>query len=458
MVKRHYQGITLALFGVALGGCPIDDAQVGTGGGSSSSSSGMGGSGGMATSSSSSSGGSGGSGGVGGSGGGSGGSGGIGGAGGASSSSGSGGSGGSGGSVGCPVEPGLPGSCDAPGCPACPTLVMFATGMQGGITKRFQSKDNWTMEAVVDEKSDDPPAFAIIPGQKMGVALLRSSENAMKDRLRAAPWTEAGGFAPLANVGPNMTTRSAPSVAASSAAIHVVYQDVNNFRYWYAAYPGAGGFSPANEEVKVGADLYSVGNAGAAITVLGMDPVITNDGFGGPDLYTQIRAGGVWQAATQHVVGFPVDDSVPAIAAPSSAQGPELVVVYPRDMDKQLFFLARKGGMWSMSTEITGAKSIDSALLALPSGEVLLAYREVATSALRWSRFNGTTWTASVDLGVMAKSKPALARGAGDAEAELVYVDMTGKAQHMRLQNGMFTAPVAIGGTGLVGAAIATNL
>ncbi|MDI3282709.1 hypothetical protein [Polyangium sp. 15x6] len=450
MARGHYQGITLALLGVALCGCPIEDAQVGE---TSSSSSG---SGGMTASSSSS--GSGGAGGVGGAGG-SGGAGGVGGAGGSGGAGGVGGAGGSGGmGGGCPVEPGLPGSCDAPGCPACPALVMFAIGTQGGITKRFQSKDGWTMESTLTEKSTDAPAFVILPGQKAGVALLRSSEGATKDRIRASTWTEVGGFGLVTNVGgASVTTRATPGIAASSAMAHIVYQDLSNNRYWYAAYTPGSGFSPTNEEVKVGADTYSLGDAAAAITVLGMDPVITNDGWNDSKLYTQRRAAGTWEAVTPHDVG--VDDSTPAIAALTSAQGPELVIVFSRAADKQLSFLTRKGGTWSATpVDITDAKSTDPALLALPSGGALLVFREVATGNLRWSRFDGATFTPVENLGAKALGRPALALGAGDAEAELVYVDTTGRAQHARLQSGAFTTPVLVGGTNLVGAAIATNL
>ncbi|MRG95299.1 hypothetical protein [Polyangium spumosum] len=454
MAKGHYRGITLVLLGVALYGCPIDDAKVGEAG--SSSSSGTGGGGGMATSSSSSSGGMGGAGGIGGAGGGSGGSGGIGGAGGIGG--GSGGAGGSGGMGGCPVDPGLPGSCDAPGCPACPALVMFAVGAQGGITNRFQSKDGWTMETAHDEKSTDAPAFVILPGQKTGVAVLHSTDVVTKDRVRVSIWTEANGFGAVTNLGNNLTTRAMPSAAASSAAAHIVYQDVNDNRYWYAAFTAVGGFGPTNEEVKVGASTYSLGDAAAAITVLGLDPVITNDGWNDPNLYTQRRAAGAWEAATQHVAGFDVDDSTPAIAALS--QGPELVVVFARATDKQLFFLTRTGGTWSTQpAEITGAKSTETALLALPSGGALLAFRDAATSKLNYSRFNGTSFS---PVGVIDSAelvgRPALALGAGDAEAELVYVDTDGRAQHLRLQAGTFGLPVLVGGTDLAGVAIATNL
>ena len=449
MGKGHYQGITLVLLGVALYGCPIDDAQVGDPG---SSSSGAGASGGMAASSSSGSG-AGGTGGVGGTGGGgTGGMGGVGGTGGMTSSS----SSGSGGMGGCPVEPGLPGSCDTPGCPACPALVMFATGIQGGITKRFQTKDGWTTETAVSDKSTDPPAFVIIPGQKAGVALLRSSEGATKDRIRASAWTEATGFGPLTNMGSTATTRATPGIATSATAAHIVYQDVNNSRYWYAAYTPAAGFAPTNEEVKVGA-LYSLGNAAAAITVLGADPIITNDGWNDPNLYTQRRAAGTWEASASHAMGYDVDDSTPAIAA--LAQGPELVVVFPRATDKQLFFLTRTAGTWSTTpATITGANSTESALLVLPAGGALLVFRDASTGDLHWSRFDGTTFSAAENLTWKALGRPALALGAGDAEAELVYVDTTGKAQHSRLQNGAFTTPVLVGGTNLAGVAIATNL
>jgi hypothetical protein len=155
---------------------------------------------------------------------------------------------------------------------------------------------------------------------------------------------------------------------------------------------------------------------------------------------------------------FAVDDVPPAIAALTS--GPELVIVFTNVDTKALYWTARNANIWTDPMEITGARSIEPVLLALPSGGAILAFRESGTNIVRWSRFNGTSWTAvmDVDAGATGKSRPALARGAGDAEAEIVYVDTVGVAQHARLQSGSFTAPIPVGGTNLAGVAIATNL
>jgi hypothetical protein len=101
--------------------------------------------------------------------------------------------------------------------------------------------------------------------------------------------------------------------------------------------------------------------------------------------------------------------------------------------------------------------------MALPSGGAILVYRHFTTNAIFVSRFDGTNWSAVIEIpgSLTAKSKPALALGAGDAEAELLFVDATGNAQHARLRKGAmnFDAPAAINGaTGLVGIAAATNL
>jgi len=200
----------------------------------------------------------------------------------------------------------------------------------------------------------------------------------------------------------------------------------------------------------------SLGLAMPGITVLGADPRIANPGWDNGFLYDQGRVGGVWQSGAQHDPGFIVDDVPPAIAA--LAGGPELLVVFTRASDKQLHAITRTNNVWSAPVVITGAKSIEPVLVALPKGGALLAYRDYADmNKLKWTRFDGNTWAAITDLGAVGKSRPGLAVGAGDAEAELVYVDnVTGVAMHRRLQSGSFTAPNVIGGANLVGAAAVT--
>jgi hypothetical protein len=73
--------------------------------------------------------------------------------------------------------------------------------------------------------------------------------------------------------------------------------------------------------------------------------------------------------------------------------------------------------------------------------------------------FDGNGWEAPelvVPIATVTNAPPALAIGAGDAEAELAFIDDDdGSVVHVRLQNGSFGAPTTVGGTGLTGVAIA---
>ena len=134
-------------------------------------------------------------------------------------------------------------------------------------------------------------------------------------------------------------------------------------------------------------------------------------------------------------------------------------------MVNQLHWTARENGTWTNPAVITNAKSTEPVLLALPNGDAILTYRDV-NKKVWWSRFTAidAKWSSPQQPpnDMAAKSKPALALGAGDAEVELLFVDETSNnGYHCRLHKGApnFTMPTAISGaTNLVGIAAATNL
>ena len=312
----------------------------------------------------------------------------------------------------------------------------------------------WVTFNLGNETTVSPPAIAAITNKKQAIALMRSDKANTKDQIRYVSWMQGTNFSSFATL--NVPTRTTPAVGSSSDAIHVVYHALAMDNYYYAQSDGAT-FVPGNEPVgPMGAP--SLGLAAPGLAVLGTNPVIANPGWDNAFLYDQTRAAGVWQAGIKHDPLFAVDDVPPAIAA--LAKGPELLIVFTAASDKQLYSIARTGGNWGGAVMIPGAKSIEPVLLALPAGGAILAFRDAADmNKLKWSRFDGTAWSVAVtNLNVTPKSKPALAVGAGDAEAELVYVDnATGVAWHKRLQSGTFTAGDMVSATGsLLGVAAVT--
>jgi hypothetical protein len=460
----------LALAAVFIWGCPIDDAQIGKPGSSSSSS----GSSSSGESSSSSS--SGGGGGVGGAAGGNGGAAGMGGAVASSSGGGMGGSGGTGGSGGnagmggagggpvCPNPAGTVGSCGTPDCPACPTLVMIGTSSSTtGVTGTFVASDAtpWMTTTYMGEASTHAPALVVMPGKNKAMALIRRTDTL----IRYATWTPVG-FSAWNSIGATIFTNAAVSAAATGAAIHVSFYGTNN-KHFYAQYTEAGGFVITAEPVNAtpgDPNAQASGQYPASIAALAAGPLVA---YSGSDkhLYAHTRD---MMAAWPSTDLTMTSSEVPAIAAFGPNADRDLLVVYEQGspIPDQLYWIDRKNDtVWSTPTILTGAKSTEPVLLALPNGDAILAYRD-NSKKLYWARFTGSsgTWSTPLQLpnNPTARSKPALARGAGDAEAELLFVDdATGNGYHSRLRVGSanFTTPVAItGATNLVGIAAATNL
>jgi hypothetical protein len=427
----------LAATTLFLWGCPIDDARIAPTGSSGSTSSGEGSSSSSNASSSSASGAGGNAGG-----------GGMGGVGGMA------GAAGTGGGPVCPPA-GTLNSCGKPGCPDCPTLAMIATGASNGKTSRFDSITGWTMSTTQSAvTSADPPAFAIRTGKDDGVAVWRSNVMAELNRVKYAAWKVANGFATFGDVDTTALTQATPAITASSSSVHVAYlEPMGNDEYFHAQYDGST-FTLKKETV-----AGSIGKCSPALaTTNATDIVMVNPGWNNDFLYEIPRTTSGWGAAMPHT--FAVDKVTPAIVTLNSA--PTLLVVMTKASGKILHSATYAGGMWDTQTlPITGALSTEPVLLALPGAKAILVYRAMSTNALYWSRFNGASWDGILPVGtnVTAQSRPALALGAGDAEAELLFVDFNGEAYHSRFQGGAFSAPIMIpNATGLVGIAAATNL
>ncbi len=152
----------------------------------------------------------------------------------------------------------------------------------------------------------------------------------------------------------------------------------------------------------------------------------------------------------------------PAIIAPSA--GPDLMIVFVRSTDARLLYTTRTGGIWTLPVQIdvNALTNNPPALAALPGGAALLAYRGQDGKAY-WSRRPlGGSWTAPAAIAapnVATPSAPAIAAGVGGVDAEMVFVDgATSTARHTRLTGTTWSAPAAIGGTGLTRAAISSLL
>ncbi len=374
----------------------------------------------------------------------------------------------------CP-EPGTLNSCGG-SCPPCPTLVMIATTGNGGRTSSFVSGVNWSSVSTVDAMTSDvAPAFAIRSGKNDGVAVFRSTATGSLYKVGYSKWNAGTGFGTVdyLNTMSGLTERE-PAAVSSADAVHVSFRgNGSDHKYHYSLFNGVT-FNPLDEIVKDN-NTTSLGICSPALTIVGSDVVILNPGDSDESLYTRTRKAGVWDGGFNFDTtanGFQVDDVTPPIV--SLASSPELLAVVTRKnvAGKPLYYFTRTNNVWTGPMLIPGSpSSIEMVLLALPTGGALLVYRDYNGNPnmpmkLSWARFDGTAWSAIKDVGagVTAKSKPALALGAGDAEVELLYIDMDGQAQHARLRKndgnlGNFTDLTPIpNATNLVGIAAATNL
>ena len=238
--------------------------------------------------------------------------------------------------------------------------------------------------------------------------------------------------------------------------MHLVYQGVD-YKHRYAAH--LADWAPTAEAV--GGAQQSFGPSPATVAAVGADLVVAFAG-NDHDIYDQIRTAGAWQGGVAHGLGDAtlVTPSIAALAA-----GPELLVVWARTADAQVFASARSAGAWSAPTPVPSALTkLPVAVAAIPGGGAVFAFHGT-DDELYWSRFSPggvPAWSApvKVDAGGVALppgSTPALAPGVSGADAEIAWIDAaTGGARHARLSGQAFGAIETIGGSGLTRITIAT--
>jgi hypothetical protein len=342
--------------------------------------------------------------------------------------------------------------CGGPDCAPCPVVVVLGSGPAAIVGASLHPAEPGATFVVtpLGGASSSTPALALA---ETGVAtgLLRDDAGGA---LVFATW-QPDAWSGVLPVGPNVTTAAGPSAAAIAGVVSASYLGTDH-KHYFAERDDA--WLPFAEPVAPPAGVHSFGPTPATITALGGERVLAYAGGDG-DLYDQRRVGGAWQAASAHAVGFTIQTS-PALAALDGGAAAELLVVFVRTSDQQLFWSARAAGSWSAPTPIAGAFTTHTpSLAALAGGDALLAFRG-ADDRPYAARFTGGAWTAPAGVASpnpTLGARPAVCRGAAGAEAELAIVDSSGAAFHLRLVGGSWSAPSAIGATGLTHIAVAAG-
>ena len=344
-----------------------------------------------------------------------------------------------------------PGGGGAGGAAGTGTVLLLAGGGPSVLGGEFHTGAGWTTTTVAGGATDKGPAL-VMDATGQGVGVVRSTANA--GELRATAWS-AGAWSALAPVAMGVTTRDTPHAVAIGSAAFVVFHG-DDFKHYLAVHDGAQ-WSPTAEPVGGAGPAQSFGPSPAPIGAAGASPVLAFAG-NDHDLYDQTRSGGVWGPGIGHALGDLVD-LTPAIAAPTT--GPNLMIVLVRKTDSALLYTVRNGVNWTMPIAIANTSSTAApALLALPAGELLLAYRGPANKLFtsRYTPGSVPPWSAPAQLGMdTLASAPALAPGVDGALAELAYVDAgTGAAFHARLTGAAWSAPALVGGAGMSDVALAS--
>ncbi len=334
-------------------------------------------------------------------------------------------------------------------CVYCPLLAAYGAG--AAVTRGAQFAGNWTVSALTGQ-STRKPGIALLPSGQ-AVAVFASSAAASQDILHYSLLTNGAWSAP-AQIGPTVLSQAAPSLASVGGTVEVLFHGQDFFHY-RASFDGVSWAPKAEKVGPVGSESF--GPSAAQATSLGTDLVVTFAGNNG-NLFDQTRTAGAWQAAHEQDLGGNIEKTVPpAIVAPTA--GPELLIVYALTSTKQLQFVARTAGSWSLGANITNALSAKAPnLVALPGGSVLLAFQGT-DDKLYWSKYTGA-WSAPAKLdsanNPTLTTPPSLAKGFVTADAEAAWVDGAGNAQHARYNagTGLWTASAPIGATGLSGIAL----
>ena len=352
--------------------------------------------------------------------------------------------------------------CGGPDCVLCPTVLLLATGAASVVVAGEYHPGGAWLTTTLPATTVEAPGLAFTAAGK-GVGLIRNATaqpaNPQSDDLVEAVTWSAGVWSAFAAIGGAARTRGRPAVVSVDSTAQAVFHGVD-FKHDYAAWSGSQ-WTPTSDPVG-GAATQSFGPSAPDLAVIGADATaVFIDGLNGTNhLTVQDRKAGVWQskidlAASAPGASFAISPSIAAVTG-----GPELLVVYVRASDKQMLWLARTAGSWSMAAPIASALTSDRvALTGLAGGGALLAFRGT-DSKLYTSRLAAGAWSAPIKAGgeALLASSPALARGVGVAEAELCFVNTVNVVYHARSLNNAWTTPVQAGAApGLTQVAIASH-
>jgi len=330
------------------------------------------------------------------------------------------------------------------------TVLFLGTSSTGVLAGTRHPGGTWSSGALGTTGSASAPVLTTL-SNGTGVGAFTASTSGA---VTATVWTAAGWGTPVGLAAGAAVAQAAPAIdGTGGTTAHLVYQDAS-FKFQYLAYSG-GTWSASSQPV---GGLY--GPVPASVAALGSNASVGFvDGTSTPvnSLASSDRVAGVFSAAND--LGAVASFTVPPAIVPLSS-GPQLLFVYV-DQGANIRYATRTGGTWSATQAITNALTGNPVALApLPGGDAILAFRGQDTN-LYWSLYSAGAWSTVAPFSGAAmltiEASPAVAHGVGGDVAEMAFVESSGAAYSSSLTGVTWSTPVLIGGSSLVGVAIAAT-
>lgn len=333
------------------------------------------------------------------------------------------------------------------GAPPTETAIALAAGSASILAADHHPNEAWASAALAGGTTFAPATtlFSVTEG----VGLIRSSADGQLLFTKYA----SGSFSGFLAIGNLAQSMDAPAMTAFGNAAAVAYHKAD-FKHYFALYNGPmAGWSPVAEPILAN-NIQSFGPSAPSIAIVNGDVLVAYAGDNG-NLYDQRRANGVWDPAMGHGVDGTIQLSPSIIGITAGTK--EAMIAYVRKTDTQVMFTVRAAGVWTAPAPVPDAFTNDVVALApTPSGGAVLAFRGLNTMLYTsvYSPGNGS-WSAPQSFGTSVNAPPALARGIGGNDAEMVLV-AGGEAKHASLSAGIWSATTTLGATNGAPISIAT--
>lgn len=280
-----------------------------------------------------------------------------------------------------------------------------------------------------------------VTGSGVGIGLVRASD----DKLRFTTW-DGSTWTDLADTGPDNWTRAQPSLdtAAGRADAQAVFHG-QDWKHYFLAY--SLGWTASATAV---GSPQAFGPNPPFILASGANATAAFIRDGGAGISTIDRVAAAWQPqatistesceASNHFVN-------PVLVAPASGADAMLIWHGAADSSKgsRLRFATHSSSGWSTAADVTDAWTEEPiSAAALPNGDVILAFKRSdinhgspESQLLNTSVYQAASksWTSPRQAGLVhtLRGGPGIARGVGNAVAEVVWVGRDKYAYHCRI-------------------------